>query len=61
MKSRELNRIAVKHGWKLIRQDGTSHRHYEKGGQILIIPYHGAKEVPIGTSNGILKIIKGAK
>ncbi len=61
MKSSELNRIAVKYGWRLIGQDGTSHRHYEKDGKVLIIPYHGAKEVPTGTCSKILRQIKGAK
>jgi predicted RNA binding protein YcfA (HicA-like mRNA interferase family) len=42
-------------------QDGTSHRHYEKNGKILIIPFHGAKEVPTGTCNKILRQIKEAK
>jgi len=58
VKSTELHRIAVKYGWVLIRQDGTSHRIYEKNGEILVIPYHGAKEVPTGTCNKILKTIK---
>ncbi|MDR1716533.1 MAG: type II toxin-antitoxin system HicA family toxin [Prevotella sp.] len=61
MKSRELNRLAVKSGWKFISQDATSHRTYEKDGKFLIIPYHGAKEVPTGTCNKILKTIKGLK
>lgn len=58
MKSSELNRIAVKYGWRLISQDGTSHRHYEKDGRMLIIPFHGAKEVPSDTCTKILKVIK---
>ncbi|GAB6010521.1 type II toxin-antitoxin system HicA family toxin [Viscerimonas tarda] len=55
MKSSELNRKAVKAGAKLLYQDGTSHRVYEKDGKIIIIPYHGSKEVPKGTCNSILK------
>ena len=58
MKSSELIRIAQKYGWKLSAQDGTSHREYEKNGEKIIIPYHGAKEVPTGTCKHILKIIK---
>ncbi|GHV11754.1 hypothetical protein FACS1894162_7380 [Bacteroidia bacterium] len=61
MKSSELIRIAIKYGWKLVEQDGTSHRDYEKDGKRLIIPFHGAKEVPTGTCSKILKTIKGAK
>lgn len=61
MKSSELNRIAIKYGWKFICQNGTSHKHYEKDGNILIIPFHGTKEVPTGTCNKILKQIKGIK
>jgi len=58
MKSSELIRIAQEYGWKLSKQDGTSHREYEKNGRKIIIPYHGAKEVPTGTCKTILKIIK---
>ena len=58
MKSSELVRIAVRYGWKLTNQDGTSHREYEKEGKSVVIPFHGAKEVPTGLCIKILKIIK---
>ncbi|MDR1779540.1 MAG: type II toxin-antitoxin system HicA family toxin [Tannerella sp.] len=61
MKSSELNRIALKHGWKFVSQDGSSHREYEKNGITLVIPYHGAKEVPVGTCKHILKAIMNVK
>ncbi|MCL2329092.1 MAG: type II toxin-antitoxin system HicA family toxin [Bacteroidetes bacterium] len=57
MKYSELVRIAQKNGWKLVSQNGTSHREYERNGEIVIIPFHGAKEVPTGTCKSILKII----
>ena len=60
MKSSELIKIAEKYGWKLSKQDGTSHRKYEKGGREIIIPFHGANEVPTGTCRKILKLIKKA-
>jgi hypothetical protein len=34
MKSSELVRIAQKYGWKLTNQGGTSHREYEKNGNV---------------------------
>ncbi|WP_352423227.1 type II toxin-antitoxin system HicA family toxin [Proteiniphilum sp.] len=55
MKSSELVRKAIKAGWTLLYQDGSSHRYYGKDGKIVCIPFHGAKEVPTGTSNKILK------
>jgi mRNA interferase HicA len=55
MKSSELNRKAVQAGWKLLYQDGSSHRYYEKDGKVVCIPFHGSKEVPTGTCNKILK------
>jgi predicted RNA binding protein YcfA (HicA-like mRNA interferase family) len=61
MKSSELIRIAIRSGWTLSGQDSTSHRAYEKNGKILIIPFHGSKEVPTGTCSKILKTIKGTK
>ena len=56
----ELIKIAKQYGWKLVEQDGTSHRVYEKNEKKIIIPFHGAKEVPTGTCSKILKIIKGS-
>jgi len=61
MKSTELFKIAEQEGWKFRRQAAGSHRAYEKDGKMLIIPFHGAKEVPTGTCKKILKIIKGSK
>jgi predicted RNA binding protein YcfA (HicA-like mRNA interferase family) len=55
LKSTELHRIITRNGWRLLRQDGTSHCLYEKNGKIIIVPYHGAKEVPTGICNKILK------
>lgn len=55
MKSSELHRIIQRGGWKFLKQDGTSHRFYEKAGQIICVPYHGSKEMPTGTANKILK------
>ena len=60
MKSSELVRIAQEYGWQLSRHDSTSHREYEKDGRKIIIPFHGAKEVPTGTCRRILKLIRKA-
>jgi len=60
MKSTELNRIAEQEGWLIKRQTG-SHRAYIKNGKLLIIPFHGSKEVPTGTAKKILKVIKGGE
>ena len=61
MKSSELVRIAEIYGWKLSKQDGTSHREYKKDGRKIIIPFHGSKEVPTGTCRAIIKKIKEDK
>ena len=58
MKSSELLRIAERCGWKLLKQNGTSHREYGRNGRSIYIPCHGAKEVPTGTCRKILKLIK---
>lgn len=55
MKSSELVRKAERAGWKLLYQDGSSHRYYEKDEKVVCIPFHGSKEVPTGTCNKILK------
>ena len=55
MKSSEFHRKLVKGGCKFIKQDATSHRHYEKDGELIIVPYHGSDEVGKGLARKILK------
>jgi len=55
MKYTELHRIFTRAGWQFVKQDATSHRHYIKDGIKIIIPFHGAKEVPKGLLNKLLK------
>jgi predicted RNA binding protein YcfA (HicA-like mRNA interferase family) len=61
MKSRELDRRVRQAGAKFLYQDRSSHKYYVFNGVVFGVPYHGAKEVPTGTSSKILKIIKGGK
>ena len=61
MKSRELDKKVQQSRAKFLYQDASSHKYYELNGIVFSVPYHGAKEVPTGTCNRILKIIKGAK
>jgi predicted RNA binding protein YcfA (HicA-like mRNA interferase family) len=61
MKSRELDRRVIQAEAEFLYQDASSHKYYRFNGIVFNVPYHGAKEVPTGTCNKILKIIKGAK
>ena len=56
MKFSELVRLLRRNGFKLVRQKGSV-RYYSKPGvdQLIRVDYHGAKEVPTGTCNAILK------
>lgn len=56
MKVRELVRLLEEDGWQTVRQTGGHriYRHPTKPGQ-LTVPFHGAKDVPFGTLNSILK------
>ena len=56
MKFSELVRLLERHGFTLVRQKGSI-RYYRKSGldRLIRIDYHGAKEVPTGTCNAILK------
>jgi predicted RNA binding protein YcfA (HicA-like mRNA interferase family) len=60
MKSRELDRKVIQAGAEFLYQDAGSHKYYRLNGIVFSVPYHGAKEVPTGTCNKILKIIKEA-
>lgn len=56
MKFSELVRLLEQNGFTLVREKGSI-RYYTKPGlnQLIRIDYHGAKEVPTGTCNAILK------
>ncbi len=56
MKFSELVRLLERNGFILVREKGSI-RYYSKPGlnRLIRIDYHGAKEVPTGTCNAILK------
>lgn len=56
MKFNELIRLLEANGFTLMRQKGAI-RYYAKAGwsRLIRVDYHGAKEVPTGTCNAILK------
>ncbi len=59
MKSSELLRLLIEHGWYVERQSG-SHiimKHTREEGQ-LSVPHHASKEVKKGLLNAILKKAK---
>ena len=56
MKFSELVRLLELNGFTLVREKGSI-RYYGKSGlnRLVRVDYHGAKEVPTGTCNAILK------
>ena len=56
MRFNELVRLLEQNGFSLIREKGSI-RYYGKAGvdRLIRVDYHGAKEVPVGTCNAILK------
>ena len=65
MKFSELVRLLEQNGFVLFREKGSV-RYYTRPGidKLIRIDYHGAKEVPTGTCNAILKatgLKKGGK
>ncbi|GHT51271.1 hypothetical protein AGMMS49982_08260 [Bacteroidia bacterium] len=58
MKSSELDRKVARAGAKFLYQEASSHKYYIYDGVVFSVPMHGAKEVPTGTCNKILKIVK---
>jgi predicted RNA binding protein YcfA (HicA-like mRNA interferase family) len=56
MKFSELVRLLEKNGFNIIREKGSI-RYYGKPGwnKLIRIDYHGAKEIPTGTCQAILK------
>jgi predicted RNA binding protein YcfA (HicA-like mRNA interferase family) len=56
MKFSELVRLIEQNGFELIKEKGSI-RYYGKSGvkSLIRIDYHGAKEIPNGTCNAVLK------
>jgi predicted RNA binding protein YcfA (HicA-like mRNA interferase family) len=56
LKFSELVRILERNGFELVKEKGSI-RYYAKPGldRLIRIDYHGAKEVPTGTCQAILK------
>jgi len=56
VKFSELIRLLESNGFRLVKEKGSI-RYYGKPGhdRLLRVDYHGAKEVPTGTCNAILK------
>jgi predicted RNA binding protein YcfA (HicA-like mRNA interferase family) len=56
MRFSELVRLLQANGFRLVRQKGSI-RYYGKPGwpRLIRVDYHGAKEVPPGTCDAILK------
>ena len=59
MTAKELEKKVIKQGWFFVRQKG-SHKIYkheiEKG--IIVIPFHGSKDLPTGTLKSIMRKAK---
>jgi predicted RNA binding protein YcfA (HicA-like mRNA interferase family) len=56
LSGKKLCKVVEKFGWTLIRVKG-SHHIYTKDNvaEIVVIPVHGNRDLPIGTLRGILK------
>jgi predicted RNA binding protein YcfA (HicA-like mRNA interferase family) len=56
MKFSELVRLLEQNGFRLLKEKGSI-RYYAKAGvdRLIRVDYHGAKEIPTGTCNAILK------
>lgn len=56
MTAKQLEKLIKEKGWFLVRQNG-SHKIYkhESISGIVVVPFHGKKDIPKGTLNSILK------
>ena len=56
MTAKKIENLITKEGWFFVRQKG-SHKIYkhESINGIVVIPFHGKKDLPIGTLKSILK------
>ena len=56
MTAKQIEKLVKNNGWYLVRQKG-SHKIYkhETISGIVVIPFHGKKDLPKGTEQSILK------
>ena len=54
MNAKQVVKILIENGFKKIGQTG-SHKKYRKSEKIVIVPYHGKKDIPLGTLKSIEK------
>jgi len=56
VKFSELVRLLERSGFKIVKEKGSIRYYWKEGCDKLIrVDYHGAKEIPTGTCNAILK------
>jgi predicted RNA binding protein YcfA (HicA-like mRNA interferase family) len=55
MKYSEFFKLIKRNGWKILRQGKGSHEIWQKDGQKVVIPNHGAKEIPTGLEKSLRK------
>lgn len=55
MNAKELLKLAKEKGWEIKSQRGSHIKLINKEGKTAIIPFHGNKDIAIGTANQILK------
>jgi predicted RNA binding protein YcfA (HicA-like mRNA interferase family) len=57
MSGKELGRIAERHGWVLLRIQGSHHIYGKPGSKVrLSIPVHGNKPLKLGLLKHLLKL-----
>jgi len=56
MTAKEVEKLMKAKGWLFIRQKGSHkiYKHSQING-IVVVPFHGKKDLPAGTLNSILK------
>jgi len=55
MKSNELYRLLIQHGWTPVSQKGSHVKMKHANGKIIVFPLHGSQEVGKGLERKILK------
>jgi predicted RNA binding protein YcfA (HicA-like mRNA interferase family) len=56
MRFSELVKLLEQNGFRILREKGSVRYYHREGWPVLVrVDFHGAKEVPTGTMNAILK------
>ncbi len=61
MNAKEMIKFLNKNGFYEVRQVGSHKQFKNSTGKTITVPFHGSKDIPVGTAKSIIKFIEKNK